>query len=224
MKTIVNCLREFTLMQEDKRPTYMLKSGKLLTKNTGIFPVIPTDGATITTMGGDLLTFLSAKDDSKDDMKIYTDFLTKCLSTMEANYDGVDLVAQGDGDIVALGCVNGTSTSTTSTGNPSTPENLKYIYVDDAGEIKLGEDADKLSYGMLVISSNDPKVTVVKSGNTQLKITAADGSFIFADVVTGSKVIIQNQKEGDKINSSVVNFNPNGISPVASPKPVTIPQ
>ena len=224
MKSIINCLREFSGMVEDKRPTYMLKSGKLLTKNTAIFPLIPTDGATITTMGGDLLTFLSAKDDSKDDMKIYTDFLTKCLSTMEANYDGVDLVAQGDGDIVALGCVNGTSTSTTSTGNPSTPENLKYIYVDDAGEIKLSEDADKLSYGMLVISSNDPKVTVVKSGNTQLKITAADGSFIFADVVTGSKVIIQNQKEGDKINSSVVNFNPNGISPVASPKPVTIPQ
>ena len=75
MKTIVNCLREFTLMQEDKRPAYMLKSGKLLTKNTLIFPLIPTDGATITTMGGDLLTFLSAKDDSKDDMKIYTDFV-----------------------------------------------------------------------------------------------------------------------------------------------------
>ncbi len=224
MKTVINCLREFALMQEDKRPTYMLKSGKLLTKNTATFPAIPTDGATITTMGNSLLASLSAKDDSKEEMKSYTDILAKCISAMEANYDAVDLVAQGDGGIVALGCVNGTSTSTTSTGNPSTPENLKYVYVDDAGEIKLTEDADKLSYGMLVISSNDPKVTVVKCGNTQLKITAADGSFIFADVVTASKVIIQNQKEGDKINSSVVNFNPNGISPVASPKPVTIPQ
>ena len=224
MKSIINCLREFSGMVEDKRPTYMLKSGKLLTKNTAIFPLIPTDGATITTMGGDLLTFLSAKDDSKDDMKIYTDFLAKCDSVMEANYDGIDLVAQGDGDIVLLGCVNGTSTNTASTGNPSTAENLKFVFVDEVGEIKITEDVDKLSYGMFIISFSDPKITVVKSGNTQLKITTADGSVIFADVVTGSKATIQNQIEGNKINSVVANFNPNGISPVASPKPVTIPQ
>ena len=76
----------------------------------------------------------------------------------------------------------------------------------------------------MIISFSDATITVVKSGNTQLKITTTEGKIIFVDVETASRATIQNQKAGDQINSVVANFNPNGLSPVASPRAVIIPR
>ena len=224
MKQIVNCLQEFAGLHEDKRPTYMIKSGNLLIANTSTFPLIPNSGNDILKMGNNLLNFLAAKDTSKVAMKQYEDFLADCIAAMEANYIAIDLVALGDGAIVALGCVNGSSVNTSSTGNPSTPENVKYVFVDDVGEIIITQDVDKIAYGRVIISYTNPLTTVVKSGNSQLKVTTPDGSITFVDVDTKNSTVIQNQTEGNRINSVVANFNPNGISPVASPKSVIIPR
>jgi len=224
MKQIVNALKEFSGLPEDKQPTYLAKTGAYLTTNSIIFPDCPNPGASVTVMGGKLLTLLAAKDTSELSKDEYDNYLALCIKAMDANYDYIDLIAQGDGNIVALAGVNGTSTKTGSTGNPLTPENLKYIFVDDAGQIQINQDVDKLAYGRVIVSYTDTKISVVKSGNTQLKITNADGSTIFVDIVTANKSKIENQIKGTEINSVVTNFNPNGISPIASPDPVIIPR
>ena len=65
---------------------------------------------------------------------------------------------------------------------------------------------------------------MVKSGDTQLKITAPDGTIILVDVETTSKALIKNLHKAEEINSVIANFNTNGLSPVASPAPVVVPR
>ncbi len=224
MRLIVDALREFSKLAEDKQPTYLAKTGAYLTTNSATFPDCPNPGASVTIMSGKLLTLLAAKDTSELAKDDYDNYLALCIKAMDANYDYIDLIAQGDGNIVALAGVNGTSTKTASTGNPLAPENLKYVFSNDAGQIIISQSSDKLAYGRVIVSYSDTKISVVKSGNTQLKITNADGSTIFVDVATSHKTTIENQLKGTEINSVVANFNPNGISPIASPDPVIIPR
>ena len=224
MKNSINCKREFATLNEDKRPVYLVRSGKFLTNNAGVFPLIPYTGAVISTHALTLLTLISLRDESEEALKSYDDELALCIKMMDANYDYIDLVAQGDGNIIAQAGVAGSSQNTARTDPPSIAVNLKYIFVDEVGEIQITHDKDKLAHGTLIVTFTDPAITVVKSGNGQLKITTADGTVIFVDIVTSSKANIQNLKQGNLLNSVVTLFNPNGISPVASPASIVVPR
>ncbi len=224
MKTVINCLREFAGLPEGERPAYLLNHGDFITDNAGTFPDIVYDGATVVTAANKLFGYYSSRGKSDAAMTLYTKQEAYCLTIMESNYDTVDLVAQGNGDIVALAGVRGTSVSTARVGIPSTPAGAKFEFVDGAGEMILGRNSDKLAQGSIIVTFTDPKIIVVKSGDTQLKATAADGSVIFIDVVTVIKALIQNQVKGTEIKSVIANFNTNGISPVASPEPIIVPR
>ncbi len=224
MKTIVNCLREFAGLKEAEQPIYMYRMGAALTTNTLIFPDIPYAGSVITTHAGTLGGLLALKDSSDTAMSSYLTELATCVQMVEKNYDDIDLVAQGDAEIVAKAGVRGTSVNTTRTGSPSVPENLKYAFADNAGEMLISYDADKLAYGAVIVTYTDEAITVVKSGNTQLKITTPEGKIIFVDISTTIKTTIQNLLKKSEIMSVVALFNPNGISPVASPSSVVVPK
>ncbi len=224
MKTSISCLREFEKLPEAEQPGYLITHGDALTVNSGVFPDIPHDGTSITTKGGELLTTWGLRKKSVLAMKNYTDKLIVCKAWMEANYDDVDLVAQGDGDIVAKAGVNGTSTNTARIGIPSLPADVKYAFADLAGEILLMRAVDKLAMGGVTVTSAAAGLTVVRSSDTQLKITTADGTVVFVDVETTVKTTVKNQIAGSKINSWIANFNTNGITDVASPAPVIVPR
>jgi len=225
MRETINCLREYATLKEGDQPAYLVRMGSFLTTNTATFPDIPNAGSVITGHAGTLLTKFGLKDTSETAMNAYITERDLVITKVEANYDDIDLVAQGDGVIVAKAGVRGTSASTASIGIPSTPENLKFAYVDEAGELQISRDVDSLALGSVIITFTDPAITVVKSGNTQLTInTGSDNRVeIHVDVSTTIKSIIQRLEEGKKTYSVVSNFNRNGISPVASPRPVTVP-
>ena len=142
---------------------------------------------------------------------------------MDANYDDVDLVSAGDGDIVKLAGVNGTSANTTRTGTPLAPADLKYLFADNNGEIEVDFELDKLSKGAIIVTFVDPAIVVTKTGPLQLTVDMK-GTIINIDLSTTINTIIQNQTEGTKVNSVVGLYNPNGLSPLGSPKPITIPR
>lgn len=224
MKTVINCLREYAGLAEGERPAYFLNHGNFITTNATTFPAIVYDGTSVKDAANKLFIFYSDRNTSELAMGTYTKFDAQCLTMMESNYDTVDLVAQGDGDVVALAGVKGSSVSTARVGIPSTPAGAKYEFVDGAGEMILGRNTDKLAHGSIIATFTDPKITVVKSGDTQLKITAADGGTIYIDVVTVIKALIQNQVKGTEMRSVIANFNTNGISPVANPEPIIVPR
>jgi hypothetical protein len=223
MKTIIDCLREYAGLKEAEQPPYLRKHGNFITTNAGVFTGIPNIGSVILADSLILFNTYSDRDVSEIAMKAYTDQKAACELKMESNYNFVDLTAGGNGDVVALAGVKGTSTNTTRTGPAGKPENVKYVFVDNAGEMQITSDPDKLTYGSLIVTFADPSVTVVKSGNTQLKITVG-GVDVFVDLTTTVKSLIQNLKKGMEINSSVVYFNPNGISPIGKPESVIVPR
>jgi len=224
MREIINCKREFSGLAEDKRPAYLIRMGAALTLNAGVFPDIPYAGSVITADALVLLGLLGVKDASDANMTAYNSGLAAIIAKVDENYDDIDLVAQGDALIVAKAGVNGTSGNTTRTGIPGEPENLKFEFAPGAGDIFLTREVDKLAMGSVIVTFTDPDITVVKSANTQLKITTADGKFIFVDVVTVIKALIQSQQKKSEIMSVVANFNPNGLSPIASPTPAVVPR
>jgi hypothetical protein len=224
MKDYIVCKREFTTLTEDKRPTYLTKVGKKVTINAAKFVGIVPAGTVITAKGVTLLTLLGAREDSVADQDAYDLELAADKAMMEKVYDFVDLTSAGDADIIALAGITGTSSNTTSVGVPNTPVGLVYVFAKGVGEMFLARDVDKLAKGSLTVTFTDPKITVVKSGSTQLMITCADGNFIYLDVETIINLLIENQEEGTKIMSVMSLFNSNGLSPVASPTPVTVPR
>lgn len=226
MKEVINCLKEFAGLKEAEQPPYLIRIGAFLTLNTLTFPLITYPGTTITTHAMSLLGMLGLKDTSDLAMSNYIAELALCNTMMETDYIDIDAVALGDAAIVAKSGAKGTSANTSRIGIASTPSDLKYVVLDTtgAGEMLITRNIDKLATGGLIVTFTDTKITVVKSGNTQLKITTGDGTTIFVDVDTASKTFIQNQIKATEINSVVTLFNTNGISNVASPTPVVIPR
>lgn len=224
MKEIITCLREFAGLKESDQPPYLIKIGRACTTNAGTFPLLAYPGPTITTHALNLVTLLGSRKESAADQDLYDTEVKFCVKMMESTYDAVDLVAQGDSLIIAKSGATGTSANTTKIGIAGVPTNLAYEFADGAGEMYLTRDADKLANGSVIVTYTAKGATVVKSGNTQLKITAPDGSEYFVDVVTVINALIQNQVKGSEINSVISNYNTNGISPVASPTSIVVPR
>jgi hypothetical protein len=223
MKEIVTCLREFDGLAEVDQPAYLARMGTGLTAHAGDFPAIVYPGTMCTTHAGTLFLLYSAKDSSVDDMKAYKLELTECKKMVNTNYDGIDNVALGDGDIVAKGGVRGTSQNTGRTAPPSEASNVTFKYSGYAGEILIGWDVDVLASAGIIFSVIDPSIVFEKTGPMQMKITAGD-KIIYVDFTTGSKATITNQKKLTEIISTIALFNPNGISPLAVTPPTVIPK
>ena len=227
MKIYQECLREFDGLKEAEQSGYLVKHGAYLTTNAGTFVGIINNGATITTHSGTINTLFGLKDRSIIDMKNYKDEVTLCSSMMLSNYDFIDNRSLGNGDIILLAGINATSQNTTRTGPPSIAEGLKYIFVDDAGEIQIGYDFDKLAMGAIIITFTDPSVIVEKIGAMQIKVTVGPVEkpiVILIDLSTTIKTLIQHLTKGTEINSVVGLFNSNGLAPLASPAPVVVPR
>ncbi len=224
MKTNVSCLREFATLKEVEQPSYLGTHADGITTNTTTFPDIPHDGTAVDTLSVALFTTYNRRNKSTLDMTNYTDTVATAIAWMEANYDYVDLIAQGNSDIVAKAGVNGTSTNTTRVGIPSIPGDVKYIFPDLAGEMIVSRTIDKLAMGSIAVTTFGGGVMVSRSSETQLKISTPDGTTILVDVETTTKTTIKNLYAGAKINTAIANFNTNGISDVASPPPITVPR
>lgn len=227
MKSLQECLREFEGLVQSEQPSYLIRHGAYLTTNTLRFPDIPFSGATMTTHGGTLNGLYGLRERSENDMKSYTDEVALCVKMMLANYGNVDDVAKGDGTIIALAGVKATSTNTTRTEAPSTPANIKYAFVDNAGEIQITCNVDKLAWGSVIVTFTDPTVIVEKTGTLQLKVTTGlPGAeiIVLIDLSTTARNIIQHLKAGLKITSKMALFNPNGFSPLGGPPPIIVPR
>lgn len=224
MKEIVNCLREFGGLAESEQPSYMLNHGNYITTNAGVFPDLTYDGAAILAEAGKLFLFYSSRKKSELDKKTYEDQQTLCNTMMDSNYDGVDFRAQGDGDIVALAGIKGTSQSTAKTAAPGKAKNPNLKFVDNVGDILLSRDTDKLALFSVTVSCTDVNTKITKSGEMQLKIVGADGKIVYVDLSTRLNTLISNQIEGTKIYSAIGLLNPNGMSPLAFPETVIIPR
>jgi len=225
MRENVFAKREFATLAEGLQPAYLIRVGGALTTNAGTFPVITFTGAQVTTHAITLLTLFGLKDNSTDAQDAYDAEKAICLPMMEEIYDGIDFTAQGDAIIVAKGGVNPTSVNTARIGIADAPANLHFESAPGAGDVFLLRDTDKLALGSVIVTFADITVRVIKSANTQLKITVppnAKDVDVFVDVVTVIKALIQTQVKLTEINAVVANYNTNGLSPVASPQPVVI--
>ena len=222
MKTQIFCLQEFRTLKEGEQPSYFTRVGGFLTVNAGTFPALPYPGSEISNDGLTMTTLLGNKDISKDDMDNYINFISDSSVKMDKIYDYVDLVAQGDGAIVAKAGITGSSTSTSRTGPPSTPENVKYVSVDDVGEIAVTRLADKLSHASIMFTFTNPDTVIVKSGPMQIKVTIAGGKPFYIDLATTIKTTVKNQVKGETITTVAALFNPNGLSPLAAPISILI--
>ena len=225
MKKTINCLREYATLTEAEKPTYLVKHGDFITTNASVFPDIPYDGATITSNGMTLFTLSARKDSSDEGRNAYNTQAKLCENMMEENYDYVDLIAKGNKDIVAKAGVKGSSANTSRTKPPSTPSNLRYLYVENKipGEMKMAYKADKLAWGAVIVSFSDENVKVTNNENHQLKIKVGEVE-VLVDISTTVRTVIKKLKQGDELNSVVALFNPNGLSPVASPASITVPR
>src|SRR5665213_721776 len=130
-KDTLECLKEFEHLKEAEQPGYLVKHGAYATTNATVFPALPFAGTIITTHAGTLNTLYGLRHRSDIDMGKYTDEVKLCVGMMEQNYNNIDDVADGNGTIIAKAGVNSSSTNTTRTAPPSTPANLKYIFVDN---------------------------------------------------------------------------------------------
>jgi len=222
MKTVVSCVREFDGLAEGDQPSYMGRMGPILKTNSGDFPEVLYPGTVITTHAGTLFNLFNAKDTSDDAMKAYHIEKALCSKMVNADYDGIDAVALGDGDIVAKGGVNGTSTNTTRVAPPGAGTEVKYKFSANTGQIGLGFKRDVAARGALVFTTDDKTVTIEASGDMQIKITVGT-IVIFMDLTTGSDVLIQHLKKGMEITSTLALFNANGLSPLVTPPSVVIP-
>jgi len=224
MKKTINCLREYATLTEAEKPTYLVKHGDFITTNASVFPDIPYDGATITSNGMTLFTLSARKDSSDEGRNAYNTQAKLCENMMEENYDYVDLIAKGNKDIVAKAGVKGTSANTTRTKPPSIPSNLRYILQGSvAGEMKMAYKADKLAWGAIIVSFYDENVNVTYNDSHQLKIKVGEVE-VLVDVSTTVRTMIKKLKRGEKLNSVVALFNPNGLSPVESPASIIVPR
>jgi len=222
MREIVNCLREYKGLAEALQPAYLVRMGALLTTNTATFPDITFDGAVISGHAGTLLTKFGLKETSETAMTAYTTERDLVITKVDKDYDYIDLIAQGDAAIVAKAGVRGTSTNTASTGVPLTPSNLKFSPVDAPAQMMVSHDFDKLAFGTLYITSVDIPLVVEATSDTQLTVTTGDGKKILLDVDTASRTIIKNVAKKTELFTTAVLFNPNGISPMASPTPIVV--
>jgi hypothetical protein len=224
MKEKIFCLREYVKLKEGEQASYLRNHGNHLVTSASVFTGIPNDGTAILADSVILFNTYSDRNLSVAKMKEYTDQKSACEGKMEVNYDFVDLTANGDGDIVALAGINGSSTNTSATTVPGKPNSLEFIFGAIASEIGLSRDVDKLAYGSLMVTFIDKKIIVERSADDQMKITTADGTIILVNVATGSKTIIKNVIKGTELNSVVALFNPNGLSALASPESVVVPR
>ena len=224
MKEMINCLQEFEGLKEAERSPYLYTHGDAITDNALVFPLIPHNGVAVLASSVQLGKDFALRHKSDANMNTYETTLADCIKMMNENYDYIDLVAQGDGSIVAKAGVRGTSVNTSRTSPPFKPANAHFEFATNAGEIHICRDVDKLSTVSVTISYVNSKISVVKSGNNQIKITTVDGDSIFVDLATTIKSTIQNQKEGTKLITALGLFNPNGLSPLASPESVVVPR
>jgi hypothetical protein len=223
MKSLLECLRELNGMEEAKQIPYLLGHGAAIITNTLVFPNIPNSGATMNTATMLLLTKLSVKGTASGGQLAYDTQKGIVEGMMEANYDYVDLIAQGSEIIINKAGIKATSSNTTRTAAPPKAEGVAYIMSEYPGEIGLKFNAEKLALAGIIISSINEGIVVTLSATNQIKIAMASFE-IYIDVVTGHKTIIKNQTGGTSINSTVALFNPNGFSPLASPPSKFIPE
>ena len=224
MKETVNCLREYASIQEALQPAYLIRMGSYLTANSTVFPDIAYDGAVITGHAATLLSKFGLKETSEAAMLAYTTERDAVIVKVEKDYDYIDLVAQGDGAIVAKAGVKGTSTNTASIGLPSAMADLKFTISDTPGQIMISHLFDKLAVGSIYITVTDPLFNIAQTGDTQLTIKTPDGKKILVDVDTTTKTIIKNVEKKSELFCTAVLFNANGVSPVASPDSVVVPR
>jgi len=224
MKQTINCLREYSNLPEMEKPAYLAKHGDFITTNATVFPDVPYDGETVTENAMTLFTLSARKGSSEEGRDAYNTQAELCENIMEENYDYVDLVAKGDKDIVAKAGVKGTSSNTTRTKPPSIPSHLRYILQGSLpGEMRMAYKADKLAWGAIIVSFSDSIVKVTYNDTHQLKIQVGEVE-VLVDVSTTVRTKIKKLKQGDDLNSVVALFNPNGLSPVASPSSIIVPR
>jgi hypothetical protein len=193
MKTEIFCLREFDGLLEVEQAGYLIFCGDQLTINTAIFPDLTYNGTAVTGHAMTLFGFYSRRNKSELAMKNYTDELDVCKKIMDVVYNEVEVVANGNGAIVAKAGVNGTSTNTARLKRPSIASHLKYLYAELAGEMLISYKADKLAHGAVIVTFADPRVTVKVSATHQLTITIDDVE-VLVDISTTIKTTIKNLK------------------------------
>jgi hypothetical protein len=216
------CLREFPTLLEHEKPIYMINSGNKLITNTATFPGIPNSGTVIRGYGVTLTSLLAARNDSDAAEAAYQAHLLICLAAMEANYNDIDLVAAGSDTIIALAGVAATSDSTARTGVPGVFVDLKYSMTNFGGKIKVEWFFDNLSQGALVITSSDMTATLEQTGPLQLKLTVGTSIF-YIDIATKSSAIVEHLIGNSMVRSRAVKFNPNGMCPMVTMNPVSVP-
>ncbi len=225
MRETVNCLREYKGLPEGDQPAYLIRMGAALTTNTATFPDIPFAGTVITANAPTLLTKFGLKDTSDAAMLAYTTLRDLMVTKVEANYDDIDLVAQGDGAIVAQGGVRGTSVNTTRIGTPPVASDLKFSISEHANQMIISHAFEKLATGSVYITFIDPSIIVEYAGDTQLKITVGtDRTVILIDLDTASKTVIKNVLKKTEIITIAALFNSNGISPLSNPISMVVPK
>ncbi|MEI6816934.1 MAG: hypothetical protein WCL14_10020 [Bacteroidota bacterium] len=223
MKDKIVCLREFDGLPISEQSGYLVRHGYGLTLNAARFPEIPYDGATITAHGETLNKAYGLRNIGEAQMDAYAAERTLTAGMMDENYAYIDAVSGGNGEIVAEGGVHGSSSNTTRTPKPSRPMGTRYVFVDGAGEMRIEWDLDKLSWIGIVLTFTDVETKVEVSGPKQIRVT--NGAFVYyMDFVSGSKTVIRNLSRGMRITSKVALFNPNGLSPISTVEPITVPR
>ena len=215
-------LREFAGLSETEKAPYLINHGNKLILNIVTFPAMPHSGIIMRAHGITLVGLLAARFDSEPAEAAYQAELSLCHTTMEDNYNDIDLVAAGSEATILLAGVRAYSTITARTGSPAPFGDIKYVITSYANQIKIEWDADDLAYGSIMITTTDMTVSVEQSGPLQLKVTVGS-AILFIDLITKHSVVVEHLIGGSVTKTSGVSFNPNGMNPVVNLKNVVVP-